>query len=342
MDTPRGSCFHRGMLLRARLGLLFSSTLAIACGDDGSTAGTSEGSSGAGPGTTTAEGSSGTAGATTGDATTSEPSGTSAVDPDSSSGGTPTGTPGCGMGFPPGDSVVQTQVGATMREYLLVVPDGYDSNTPMPVVFAWHGRSGSSELARAYFQVEQAADDQAIFVYPQGLPLESMGGQTGWDLAPSGYDVDFFDTMLEEVSQNLCVDTERVFSTGHSFGGYMSNALGCFRASVLRAIGSVAGGPPFGPCEDDEVAAWITHGTGDQVVPFSQGETSRDALLERNGCGTATTAVDPDPCMSYDGCGEGLPVVWCAHDETDLQGHAWPRFAGAAIWAFFASLPPEA
>jgi polyhydroxybutyrate depolymerase len=228
-----------------------------------------------------------------------------------------------------------------VREYLLVVPEGYDPSTPMPVVFAWHGLGGSSEIARLYFQVEAAADDRAIFVYPQGLPQERTGGQTGWDLAPAGADVELFDTMLEEVSQNLCVDPDRVFSTGHSFGGYMSNALGCFRASALRAIGPVAGGPPFGVCESETVAAWITHGTGDQVVPFSQGEASRDALLDRNGCGESTAAVDPSPCETYDGCAEGMPVVWCPHDETDLMGHMWPRFAGPAIWAFFAAQPPK-
>ena len=77
-------------------------------------------------------------------------------------GGTPGGTPGCGLDFAPGDSVVQTTVGATEREYTLVVPDGYDPSTPMPLVFAWHGRGGTSDLARLYFGVEQAAGGHRI------------------------------------------------------------------------------------------------------------------------------------------------------------------------------------
>lgn len=330
------------MSLRLRLGLVCS-TLVLACGDDGSPADGTEGSTST-EGTSSATSEPGTSEATspepTSGSSTSEGSGTS-TDPDGSSGGTPGGTPGCGMEAAPGESTLEIQVGASTREYLLVVPDGYDPETPMPLVFAWHGRGGTSEIARLYFQVENAANGQAIFVYPQGLPIESMGGQTGWDLAASGIDVAFFDAMLEEVSAGLCVDPERVFSTGHSFGGYMTNALGCFRASALRGIGSVAGGPPFGVCEPDTVAAFVTHGTGDQVVPFSQGEASRDALLERNGCGAATAAVDPSPCEAYDGCAEGMPVVWCAHAETDLMGHMWPRFAGPAIWAFFEALPPR-
>jgi polyhydroxybutyrate depolymerase len=319
-------------------------TLALACGDDGSPAEGTEGSTGTSTsGVDSNEPStSGTTASdpTTAGTTTSEPTGDT-TDPDGSSGGPPTGTPGCGMEVAAGESTVEIQVDATARTYLLVVPDGYDPSTPMPLVFAWHGRSGTSEIARLYFQVEEAADGQAIFVYPQGLPIESMGGQTGWDLAPSGIDVAFFDAMLAEVSASVCIDVERVFTTGHSFGGYMSNALGCFRSSALRAMGAVAGGPPFGACEADTIAAWITHGTEDLVVPFSQGEASRDALLDRNGCAATTTAVEPAPCEAYDGCAEGMPVVWCPHDETDLSGHMWPRFAGAAIWAFFEGLAPK-
>ena len=105
---------------------------------------------------------------------------------------------------------------------------------------------------------------------------------------------------------------------------------------------SEPGGPPFGACEGDTVAAWLAHGTGDGVVPFSQGQQARDSLLDRNGCDVGTAPVDPAPCVAYEGCAEGMPVVWCEHQETELQGHAWPRFAGPAIWAFFASLPPKA
>jgi polyhydroxybutyrate depolymerase len=331
------------MILRARP-LLLLVTSVLACSDDGVAAGATDGSTAAQPSTTADPSTSGamTAEPTTAEPTTNDAMGdTTTTDPDDSSGGPPAGTPGCGLEVATGDVVVEIQVGPDTREYTLVVPDGYDPSTPMPLVFAYHGLGGSSELARLYFQIESAAAGQAIFVYPQGLELARMGGQTGWDLAPSGNDVALFDAILDEVTEGLCIDSARVFATGHSFGGYMSNALGCFRASVLRAIGPVAGGPPFGACEGDTVAAWLAHGTGDQVVPFSQGEEARDSLLDRNGCEATTAAVDPAPCMAYDGCAEGMPVVWCAHEEPDLQGHAWPRFAAPAIWAFFDALPPK-
>lgn len=258
-------------------------------------------------------------------------------------GGVPGGSAGCSIPYA-GEPVVEgtIDVDGTPRTFVLSVPAGYDPNVPTTLVFAWHGLGGDGALARLYFGVEQASAGQAIFVYPDALPLASMGGQTGWELVDGGSDVRFFDTLLAEFSANLCIDPDRVFSTGHSFGGYMSNALGCFRADVLRAIAPVAGGPPFGACQDARVAAWMTHGTADAVVPFAQGQAALDSVLGRNECGTESAAVAPDPCVAYDGCDPDHPVTWCPHDIADQSGHLWPPFAADAIWAFFTGLAPSA
>jgi polyhydroxybutyrate depolymerase len=111
---------------------------------------------------------------------------------------------------------------------------------------------------------------------------------------------------------------------------------------VLRAIGSVAGGPAFGDCEPDErVAALLIHGSLDEIVPIEQGEMARDQLLLRNECAATTVAHEPAPCVAYDGCASGYDTIWCQHDIAELQGHTWPSFAAATIWGFFAALTPE-
>lgn len=269
---------------------------------------------------TTSAGTSGDIATSTGDGTTGGPVG-------------PCGQP------PPFTGVMPQTVEAAgvERDYDLSIPADYDPNKSYPLVFAWHGLGGSGELARLYFKVEEAAQGQAIVVYPDGLPLADMGGQTGWDLQPAGGDVAFFDAILADVAARLCVDEARIFSTGHSFGGYMSNAIGCARGDVVRAIAPVASGGPFSACAGP-VAAWIAHGMSDGTVPFSQGEGSRDHWTGANGCDMASETVDPTPCVRFAGCDDGFPVHWCAHDEPALGGHGWPDWAGAAIWAFFAAL----
>lgn len=276
-------------------------------------------------------------------ATTVELSGTTS-ESDATSGTTDatTGeTPTVGCGADPGAEGPQDRVlvvEGTDRHYTVVVPPGYDPNTAHPVVFAWHGRGGTGMGARLYFGIEEASDGAAIVVYPDGLPQADMMDQTGWNLMADGEDVAFFDAMLADVGSTLCVDAGRVFSAGHSFGGFMSNALGCFRGGTIRAIAPVAGGGPYGQCTG-QVATWIAHGSLDEVVPLMFGEMSRDSWAAANGCDASMSeAVDPAPCVAYLGCDAGFPVHWCLHDIPDFMGHTWPAWAGAGIWNFFAGL----
>ena len=155
-------------------------------------------------------------------------------------------------------------------------------------------------------------------------------GQTGWDLNPNGYDFDFFDDLYDHLTAGLCIDTDRVFSTGHSFGGYMSNSLGCYRADVLSAIAPVAGGPVtwFGGCSGS-VAALVVHGTGDSVVEFAQGQAAVNQWHSANSCSDASVPSASGSCVAYEGCERD--VHWCEHDG----GHEWPSFTAGAVWDFF-------
>jgi polyhydroxybutyrate depolymerase len=226
-------------------------------------------------------------------------------------------------------------VDGSSRSYTVVAPPGAGSGKPRPLVFLWHGLGGSGTLARRYFGVEAAAGAAAVLVYPDALPLPSFGNRTGWDLRPDGRDLRFFDAMLAEVARAECFDLARVFSAGHSFGGYMTNALGCHRSSVLRGIAPVAGGLVAGGCATPAaLPAWIAHGMNDGTVPFAQGEAARAQWAGAAGCGAGSQPVDPSPCVAFETCRAGAPVIWCVHD----LDHAWPPFAGAAIWAFFAAL----
>mgnify|MGYP002136466629 CR=1 FL=1 len=298
----------------------------------------------AAPATSTAEG--GTGGGLTGEAPTEAGETIDDDGVDTGTGGTTGGeetgaVPSDGCGGDPGFVGSQPrmlEVMGTARDYLVVIPDGYDPGVPLPVVFAWHGRGGDGATARLYFKIEEASAGGAIFVYPDGLPQADMMDQTGWNLLESGEDVAFFDAMLADLQTTLCVDSGRVFSAGHSFGGFMSNALGCVRGGTVRAIAPVAGGGPYEPCTG-QVATWIAHGTMDQVVAFTFGEMSRDAWAAANHCDVTMPAdVDPAPCVAYAGCDAGFPVHWCAHDIPDFMGHTWPAWAGKGIWEFFAGL----
>jgi poly(3-hydroxybutyrate) depolymerase len=266
-----------------------------------------------------------------------------AIDGGASSG---CGKPGAVTGVKTGQTIA---VAGKSRTYVLSVPTGYTGTTPLALVFAWHGANISGSLARSFFNLESKSNGAAIFVYPDGLPMND-GGMTGWDLATGSADFQFFEDLLTYLTSNYCIDSNRIFSTGHSMGAMMTNTLGCTYGDVLRAIAPASGTPPGGgraTCTG-KVGAIVAHGENDPTVPFSSGEASRDFWIKQNGCTTETKTWAPEPaCVEYQGCQPDLPVVWCVHGE----GHAWPVLTGrdcnpdagvcfdfgSAVWAFFSS-----
>jgi polyhydroxybutyrate depolymerase len=139
--------------------------------------------------------------------------------------------------------------------------------------------------------------------------------------------------MISELEASYCVDQDRLFSTGFSYGGIMSDTLACQMADVFRAIAPMAGTVFGGSCNRaNPIAAWIEHGEDDTVLPPDGGVAMRDILLEANHCTSTSQPVDPSPCVAYDGCDPGYPVVWC---PVPGEGQAIPSFGGSAIAAFF-------
>jgi polyhydroxybutyrate depolymerase len=79
------------------------------------------------------------------------------------------------------------------------------------------------------------------------------------------------------------------------------------------------------------VAVWQSNGDSDGTVTPTSAASARDYFVKANGCSSTTHAVDPSPCVTYDGCKDGYPVTWCLFSG----GHAMPSFGPDAIAAFF-------
>jgi poly(3-hydroxybutyrate) depolymerase len=296
-------------------------SLAMACGGNGSPdhpsgiGGSPSGMGGAGT-TTPSGGSSGSTAAGGG-----------------STGGSGGASQGCGASPVPAacstsGSPCHLTVSGTDRTYYVYLPGGYSSSTQYPLVFQFHPMGGTAEQAINMPNIRGSFG--AIYVTPQGL---TSNGSTGW-ANTNGVDIAFTKAMIDYVEANWCVDRTRLFSTGFSYGGMMSFAVGCEMSNVFRAIAPMSGAlysdfncSGTGPA----IAMWGSHGLSDNVVPIADGRTARDKILQQDHCGTQTTATTPSPCVSYQGCDAGYPATWCEFDGT----HQMPSFAASAIVAFF-------
>lgn len=255
----------------------------------------------------------------------------------SGAGGVGPGTPGCGLSAETGTYQAMVTAFGNERSYFMSVPESYDPNVPQRLIFGYHGSNYTGERMRQYLQLEEGAlEEGTLFVYPDGIALDGQPDHIAWELGADERDIAFFDALFEKLSAEYCVDLDRVFVNGQSFGGLMTNAVGCARGNVVRAIAVVAGSGPRGGSCQGQVAAWLTHGTDDDSVSYSSGEGSRDHWAEANHCAATTMPTDPTPpCESYEGCDPGYPVIWCPH--TDDGGHQHPGFGRQAVRQFFLS-----
>jgi poly(3-hydroxybutyrate) depolymerase len=232
------------------------------------------------------------------------------------------------------------------REFILRVPDNYDNNHPYRLIFAFHwlngnanqvangGMGGSTE--DPYYGLWDLAENSTIFIAPEGL-------NAGWSNS-NGQDVALTDAILEQVQNDLCIDTKRIFANGFSFGGGMSFALACARADVFRGVALYAGAQLSG-CSGGTmpIAYFHAHGIRDSVLNISQGRQLRDRFVTNNGC-TPQSAPEPSNgsgthiCTSYAGCSEGHPLRWCPfdgdHNPTEKDSGQNKSWIPGEVWAF--------
>ncbi|KAL1687215.1 carbohydrate esterase family 1 protein [Schizophyllum commune] len=207
-------------------------------------------------------------------------------------------SPGCGNAtswkFDDDDHHTRnTTVGSDDRQYLIHLPEDYDEDSPSPVVLSFHGVGSSPESLEAASQLseprQRLADKGIIAVYPLGM--DGTGGGASWEGAPyedpDAKDIKFVNLILDELGDNLCVDTSRMYASGFSNGGGFTHLLACTPSVNTRvaAFGMASGAyypgtHPGEACQPDrKVPVVITHGDDDPVVHFN-GEMSDDSDRE--------------------------------------------------------------
>lgn len=113
----------------------------------------------------------------------------------------------------------------------------------------------------------------------------------------------------------------------------MSLAVGREMGGIFRAVAPMSGAlwTPFND-SGRPMAAWISHGIYDNFVDYnSVGIAAKDYYVAHNHCSNNTVPVNPSPCVEYQNCDAGHPVVWCPF----AGPHGTPDFMAWAIWDFF-------
>ena len=229
-------------------------------------------------------------------------------------------TAGCGKTPTLRNGSHTIQSSGQSRSFILRIPDGYSNTRPYRLIFGYHWRGGtmndvasggSSGTAWSYYGMQQQSNNSAILVAPQGLG-------NGW-ANTNGQDVTFTDDMIRLIEDDLCVDTTQRFAMGFSFGGGMSYAIACARATVFRAVVVYAGAQLSGCSGGSQPIGYFgIHGISDNVLNISLGRSLRDTFVRNNGC-AAQNPAEPAPgsgqhITTVYSCPAGFPVRWAAFD----------------------------
>jgi polyhydroxybutyrate depolymerase len=255
-------------------------------------------------------------------------------------------------------SFVQTiESGGLERTFRLAVPEGLDRTRPVPLVLNFHGLGSNAQAQEVYAgMAAKAAEEGFITAAGQGTGNSWNTGQVC--CAPANQegvdDVQFVRDMVAAIALDYCIDPARIYATGMSNGGFMSNRLACEAADLIAAVAPVASFLGFRDCAPSRpIPILMFNGTDDALVPYGAASGAYSAWGELNGCGGAPEGVfanGDSSCLSYPECADGATTTFCT---VEGGGHTWPGAiaipglgftttdldATDAMWDFFVAHP---
>ncbi len=249
------------------------------------------------------------------------------------------------------------------RDYIIHIPSSYNVNTPIPLVFCFHGYTSNASTVMSYTNFNYISDTAGfIVVYPQGTLFQGTTHWNigGWTTGSTTDDVGFSISLLDSISNEYNIDDTRVYSTGMSNGGYMSFLLACQASDKIAAIASVTGSmtpQTYNACNPQHPTPILQiHGTSDQTVPYIGDPTWTESIYDvlqywadYNNCNLiADTTIIPDLVLGdwstaehivFDG---GENSITTEHFRIYGGDHDWPGVwgnmdihASTEIWKFF-------
>ena len=132
------------------------------------------------------------------------------------------------------------------RRFYLYVPNNYSANNPIPVLFNFHGGGGDPVTYMNYTSDMRglAEENNFILVYPEATTDPSTGSISWIDKATNGAprdETNFIDAIINLISRDYSVDSDRIYACGYSEGGIFSYELACRLNNKIAGIASVSG-----------------------------------------------------------------------------------------------------
>ena len=177
--------------------------------------------------------------------------------------------------------------------YRLWKPHGYDSNKKYPLVLNLHGAGGKGDdnLGRGNWALKVLTKEQtraehpAFLVAPQcpesgsWINTSGRGGSYSINEVEVSVPLQLTLEMVGAVCQEFPIDSDRIYVTGESMGGYGTWDIILRTPDLFAAAVPICGaGDPSKAERLRRMAIWIFHGAKDNLVPVEGSRQMYEAL----------------------------------------------------------------
>ncbi len=248
---------------------------------------------------------------------------------------------------PTGKMIKELAVNGITREYIIYVPENYNVTTAFPLLLSFHGLTSNMEFNYSYTNFDELAErENFIVVHPNGI-------SNTWTVsANDDTDIDFIVSLLNQLEEDYNIESNRIYSTGMSMGGFFSFSLACRLSDRIAAVASVTGSmyqPAINNCSPVKPMPILQiHGTEDGIVQYSSVSGLLDFWTSHNN--TDALAIISNIPDSDTGDGSTVERYEYLNGDNDVEvqhlkitggGHEWPGFQGnmdinasEEVWSF--------
>jgi len=209
------------------------------------------------------------------------------------------------------------------RNFLVDVPASYDGSTAVPLVLNFHGLGSNAQQQRGISRILPVAEREGFIVaHPNGVSNRwNAGTCCGGTLDEIG----FVRAVVASIAAEANIDPRRIYATGLSNGGAMSQWLACNAADLFAATSpmafpiSVEALPDCRPVRS--IPVMMVMGLTDVLVDYEDGAfgdavESFEYWRDIDGCaGTVPDVKDTSNqgyCESYTQCANGTEAKLCS------------------------------
>jgi len=199
--------------------------------------------------------------------------------------------------------------------YNLRTPSNYKSDIahPLIVVFAPAGTSANKSERHVHL-TKEATDAGYIIAYADNIRLSLSA-------------IEKLSSIPQDIQQKWCVDPSRIYYTGHSDGGTITNALTFLPTSKFKptAIAPSAAGMDGESLKEYEcpppLPVMVFHNTDDSHFE-GFGKQAADWWANCNQCNSELNKADSNGCRSYKDCPTSAETFYC---ESPGSHAKWPN-----------------